>query len=298
MGTYYELKISINPDVADIVSEVCFDKFDCKGVITEEETYKNLELVSRNDTTLKAFLNSANPRQIDLVLRQLKRDFINRGLKEEEFGSLEFSLDEKEDEDWSRKWKEHWDVTHVGKNLSIVPSWLEYTPKSKDEIIIKLDPGSAFGTGTHPTTQLCMLAMQKYLQPYSNFADIGTGSGILSIYAKKMGASYVYGCDNDTSVIQVARENATKNNVSCIFQPNTADKITEHFDFICANILHNVLIEIMPDLEKLMVYNSRLVLSGILTEKKRLVENEVKNCKLDIIDEIVMGDWTAIVASK
>ena len=298
MGTYYELKISINPDVADIVSEICFDKFDCKGVITEEETYKNLELISKNDTVLKAFLNSANPRQIDIVLRQLKRDFINRGLKEEEFGSLEFSLDEKEDEDWSRKWKEHWDVTHVGKNLSIVPSWLEYTPQNKDEIIIKLDPGSAFGTGTHPTTQLCMLAMQKYLQPYSNFADIGTGSGILSIYAKKMGASYVYGCDNDNSVIQVARENASKNNVSCVFQPNTADKITEHFDFICANILHNVLIEIMPDLEKLMVYNSRLVLSGILTEKKRLVENEVKNCKLDIIDEIVMGDWTAIVAGK
>lgn len=298
MGTYYELKISINPDVADIVSEICFDKFDCKGVITEEETYKNLELVSKNDTVLKAFLNSANPRQIDIVLRQLKRDFINRGLKEEEFGSLEFSLEEKEDEDWSKKWKEHWDVTHVGKNLSIVPSWLEYTPQNKDEIIIKLDPGSAFGTGTHPTTQLCMLAMQKYLQPYSNFADIGTGSGILSIYAKKMGASYVYGCDNDNSVIQVARENASKNNVSCVFQPNTADKITEHFDFICANILHNVLVEIMPDLEKLMVYNSRLVLSGILTEKKRLVEDEVKNCKLDIIDEIVMGDWTAIVAGK
>ena len=297
MGTYYELKININPDVADIVSEVCFDKFDCKGVITEEETYKNLELVSKNDTVLKAFLNSANPKQIDIVLRQLKRDFINRGLKEEEFGSLAFSRDEK-DEDWSKKWKEHWDVTHVGKNLSIVPSWLEYTPKSKDEIIIKLDPGSAFGTGTHPTTQLCMLAMQKYLQPYSNFADIGTGSGILSIYAKKMGASYVYGCDNANSVIQVAKENAVKNNVSCIFQPNTADQITEHFDFICANILHNVLIEIMPDLEKLMVYNSRLVLSGILTEKKRLVENEVKNCKLDIIDEIVMGDWAAIVAGK
>ena len=152
-------------------------------------------------------------------------------------------------EDWSQKWKEKWDVTHVTDKIAVVPDWIDYSPK-KNEIMIKLEPGCAFGTGTHQTTQLCMKALEKYMKPGYRVADVGMGSGILSILAKKLGASYVYGCDNDETVIDVARENSAKNNVECTFEVGTADKINDKFDFVVANILHFVLAEYYGRFEK------------------------------------------------
>ena len=294
MGNYFELRIKVNPNIADILSEICFSELDCFGVVTSEQEYKNLQLINDNNEEIKVFLGSADKNKIAQLLQTTKTDLKNRGLTESEIGSFEFTIEEKADEDWSKKWKENWDVTHIGNNLTIVPSWIDYQQK-KDEVIIKLDPGSAFGTGTHPTTQLCILAMQKYLQPYSRVADIGTGSGILAIYAKKIGASYAYGCDNDENVISTAKDNALKNNVQCVFEHKTANRIIDKFDFICANILHNVLVDIMGDLKELMTENSILSLSGILIEKRDCVLDAIKNNSMELIDEIRMGDWTSFV---
>ncbi|MGN1125404.1 MAG: 50S ribosomal protein L11 methyltransferase, partial [Candidatus Gastranaerophilaceae bacterium] len=223
---------------------------------------------------------------------------LSRGLTQEDIGSWEYSFEEKENQDWSKKWKEKWDVTHVGENITIVPTWLEYTPKKDNEIVINLDPGCAFGTGTHQTTQLCMKALEKYLQEGETMADIGMGSGILSILAKKMGASKVFGCDNDETVIEVAKENATLNNVECNFELGTADKITKKFDFVCANILHNVLFEIMGDLKNLMKENSKMSLSGILQEKAPIVLEAIHRENLKIIDEITQDQWTSFVVTR
>lgn len=301
---YYELRLQINPDMEDLISEIFFENFDCEGIVLAEEAYKDLEMISTTEGTLKIFLrNEYGDSYEDLkydvenVLDLHRQEFLSRGLSEDELGSWEFELEEKETEDWSKKWKEQWGVTHVTNKIAVVPDWIEYQPKD-DEVIIKLEPGCAFGTGTHQTTQLCMKALEKYMKKGDRVADIGMGSGILSILAKKLGASYVYGCDNDDTVIEVAKENARKNGVECEFELGTADKVHDKFDFVCANILHFVLAEIMGDLKNLMKTGALMSLSGILDEKKQMVIDAYQKEGLELVEEIPQDQWTSFVVKR
>lgn len=299
---YFELRIKINPQKSEIVSEViadiCFNNLDCEGIVLAEEEYKDdLVLVSTTEETLKVYLRSIN--NVEEILKEQKKLLLSRGFSEEDLGSWEFEISKIENQDWSQKWKENWDVTHVSDNIAVVPSWIEYEPH-KDEIVLSIDPGSAFGTGTHPTTQLCMLAIEKYLTVGDKIADIGTGSGILAICGLKFGAQSAYGCDNDELVITTAIENAKLNQVDdkCHFECKTADKIFEKFDFITANILHNVIAVIMDDLKALMNDGSRMVLSGILDEKKQVVIDAIKKYGLNILEETHQDIWTAFIVTK
>lgn len=301
---YFELRLKINPDMEDLISEIFFDNFDCEGVVLAEETYKDLEMVSTTEGTLKIFLKDDDSTtfedmkyDVENVLDLYREEFLSRGLTDEELGSWDFELEEKKSEDWSQKWKEKWDVTHVTDKIAVVPDWIDYVPK-KGEVIIKLEPGCAFGTGTHQTTQLCMKALEKYMKPNDKVADIGMGSGILSILAKKLGASYVYGCDTDDTVIEVAKENAKKNGVDAIFELGTADKVNEKFDFVCANILHFVLAEIMGDLKNLMKKGAIISLSGILDEKKQMVIDAYEKENLELVEEIHQDQWTSFVVKR
>ena len=296
MSNYFELKISINPQIEDIVSEICFTHFDCEGVVLAEETWKDLEMTSTTRGTLKVFLKELNLNPIE-ILKSEREILKSRGFTDEELGSWDIFVDEKENQDWSKKWKEKWTVTHVTDRIAVVPSWLKYNSK-ENEIIITLDPGCAFGTGTHQTTQLCMKAIEKYLNKGDSMADIGTGSGILAICAKKFGANSVYGCDNDDTVIDVCIENAKKNNEICVFELNTADKLTKKYNFVCANILHNVLAEIMGDLKNIMKNNAKMVLSGILDEKKTVVLDAINKHNLKIIDTLYQDQWVAFVVQN
>ena len=304
MNSYYELQIKINPAIEDIVSDICFENLPCEGIVMAEEAYKDLEMISTTEGTLRVFLTGESD-HAELISESYIRNLFkeqrallkSRGFTDDELGSWEFSFVEKENEDWSRKWKEKWDITRVSDRIVVVPDWLEYTPNA-GEIVIRLEPGCAFGTGTHQTTQLCMKAIEKYMHSDAKMADIGTGSGILAICAAKFGASYVYGCDNDESVIDVARENAVKNNVQCIFELNTADKVNDTFDFICANILHNVLAEIMGDLKNLMNADAKMVLSGILDEKKQVVLDAINKNGLTLIEEMHQDQWVALIVKN
>lgn len=295
MNSYYELQIKINPEIEDIVSDICFEYLPCEGVVLAEEAYKDLEMISTTEGTLRVFLTEKA--DVENILKSQRELLKSRGFSDEELGSWDYSFVEKENEDWSKKWKEKWDITRVSDRIVVVPDWISYEQKS-DEVVIRLEPGCAFGTGTHQTTQLCMKAIEKYMHPNSRMADIGMGSGILAICAKKFGASYVYGCDNDDTVIDVARDNALKNQVDCVFELNTADKLSEKFDFICANILHNVLAEIMGNLKALMNSGAKMVLSGILDEKKSVVLDALEKHNLKLIEEIHQDQWVALVVEE
>ena len=297
---YLELQIKINPDIEDIVSEICFEMLPCEGVVLAEETYKDLEMVSTTEGTLKVFLydNGISEDEIRAILAEQRNILKSRSFSDDELGSWNLSLQKKENQDWSKKWKEKWDVTHVSDRITVVPDWIEYSPLRKDEVVIRLEPGCAFGTGTHQTTQLCMKVIEKYMSKGAKMADIGTGSGILAICAAKFGASEVYGCDNDPTVIDVAKENAQKNAAKCVFELNTADKITEKFDFVCANILHNVLAEIMGDLKNIMQNGAIMVLSGILDEKKQVVIDAINKFNLELLEEAHQDQWVALIVKN
>lgn len=295
MISYYELLIKINPEIAEILSDLCFENLPCQGVVLAEEEYKDLEMVATTEGTLKVFLTEKA--DVKAFLDAHRKMLLDRGLTSDELGSWEFELIEKENQDWSQKWKEKWDITRVSERIIVVPDWLNYDAKEK-EITIRLEPGCAFGTGTHATTQLCMLAIEKYMPLNATVADIGTGSGILAVCAMKFGAKSAYGCDNDETVIDVAKDNALKNNVECTFELKTADMLSEKYDFVMANILHNVLSEIMPDLKNILKDKGVLVLSGILDEKKGIVIDAIHRNNLQLVEEEHLNQWTSFIVRR
>ena len=183
---YYELYIKINPNMEDDIANICFENLDCEGVLLEEQKFKDLEMTETSRGTLKVFLRSLEtPDNSDVCefIKSKREELKNNGFSDEELGSWDCALLEKQDEDWSKKWKEQWDVTHITDKVVIVPSWIKYE-KKPEEITVSLDPGCAFGTGTHQTTQIPVKCIQKYVQLGDKVADIGMGSGILGIVAK------------------------------------------------------------------------------------------------------------------
>ena len=303
MKDYFEISVKINPNAIELVTEVFFERFECEGVVQAEEKYKDLELVETTNNIAKGYIRCEEedfkPSEIQKVFDHAKEELKEEGFTDVELGSWEISAQKVINQDWSQKWKEHWKPTKASDHVIICPSWEECTPK-KDEVLITLDPGSAFGTGTHATTQLCIRAIEKYLKQGDDLADIGTGSGILAITGIKFGAAHAVAIDNDPLVIDVAQDNAQVNGVfnKIDFSCATADMICEQVDFVCANILHNVLAEIMGDLKAIMKPSSYMVLSGILDEKKPIVLEAIENHGLKIVETMTQEQWVGIVVQK
>ena len=296
--TYWELDIEINPICADIVCDIVQSEFDCEGIVTAEEKYKNLELIETTENTIKAFIvaDKIDFDEIKTFFKTKKQDLIEKEIFNCDLGSWNVEIKKQEIVDWSKKWKEHWKPTKISDNIVICPSWEKY---EGNEIIVTIDPGNAFGTGTHATTQLCVKAYEKYKQRNDDIADIGTGSGILSICAMKLGATSADAVDNDETAIETATENAKKNNTKINFQTATSDILpSEKYDFVFANILHNVLAQIMPDLKRIMKKGAKIVLSGILEGKESVVLDAIKQNNLKLIEEMRQKEWIALVAAK
>ena len=303
MKDYFEVSVKINPNAIELVTEVFFERFECEGVVQAEEKYKDLELVETTNNIAKGYIRCEEedfkPSEIQKIFDHAKEELKEEGFTDEELGPWTITVQKVINQDWSKKWKEHWKPTKASEHVIICPSWEECEQK-KDEIIITLDPGSAFGTGTHATTQLCIRAIEKYVKKGYEVADIGTGSGILAITAIKFGATHAIGIDNDPLVIDVAQDNAQVNGVfnKIDFSCATADMLTEQYDFVCANILHNILADIMGDLKNILKPGAHMVLSGILDEKKPVVIEAVNKHGLKTIETMQQDQWIAIVVQK
>jgi len=273
-------------DIKDIIAEILFTNFACEGVVLEEEAFKELKRIGKSNG-LKAFFSEAPNTGI-----------IKRTIEENIADTLNFNITAKpiEDKDWSEEWKKNWQPTKISEKIVICPTWREYEAKN-DEIIINLNPGMAFGTGTHATTQLCVRAMEKYMEQNAELADIGCGSGILAICGIKLGAKNAIGVDNDKTVIPIAIDNATLNNVeeqAKFFEATSRNLIGKTYDFVCANILHNVLDNIMGELKQLLKPNGKLSLSGILDEKEEIVLKAIEREKLKIVERTTIGNWVGL----
>ena len=303
MKDYFEVSVKINPNAIELVTEVFFERFECEGVVQAEEKYKDLELVETTNNIAKGYIRCEEedfkPSEIQKVFDHAKEELKEEGFTHEQLVSCSITAQKVINQDWSKKWKEHWKPTKASEHVIICPSW-EECEHSKDDVLITLDPGSAFGTGTHATTQLCIRAIEKYLKKGDDLADIGTGSGILAITGIKFGAEHAVAIDNDPLVIDVAQDNAQVNGVfnKIDFSCATADMICEQFDFVCANILHNILAEIMGDLKAIMKPKAHMVLSGILDEKKPIVLEAIEKHNLKIVETMTQEQWVAFVVEK
>lgn len=277
-------------DTRDIISQILFEYFPCEGVVLAEETFKEFKRISKSDKIKAFFSQLPNLDDVKKTILENISDTID----------INLSVSQIEEKDWSEEWKKQWQPTKISQKIVICPTWREYNAKDK-EIVINLNPGMAFGTGTHATTQLCVRAMEEFMPKNAELADIGCGSGILAICGIKLGAKKAVAIDNDPITIPIAIDNATLNNVDDKIKFFTATSnalLGNTYDFICANILHNVLDEIMGELKQLLKPNGQLVLSGILDEKKQIVLNAIERENLKLEKTLTEGNWVGLIVKN
>lgn len=205
------------------------------------------------------------------------------------------------EEDWANSWKEYYKPIKIGEKIVIVPAWEKYE-QSEGEIIVRMDPGMAFGTGTHETTRLVIRLLERYIKNGMRVADVGTGSGILAICASKLGASECKAYDIDPVAVKVANENIKDSgltNVSCEVSDllKQVDK-SAPYDVICANIVADIIIRMMPDVGELMDSSSVILASGIIVERSEDVITEFENHGFKIVERIDENGWCALAVMK
>jgi ribosomal protein L11 methyltransferase len=211
----------------------------------------------------------------------------------------EVSARQLEEADWAEAWKKFYTILHIGARTVIKPSWLEYTALP-GEMVIELDPGMAFGTGLHPTTRLCLAAMEKYAPSGAKVLDVGTGSGILAIAAAKLGAREVDARDIDPIAVETARKNVEINHVSEIVRVNSGsiapgDEPT-NAGLIAANILAETIAQLAPSFARHLEPGGTLIASGILAGKADLAGEALRAAGMDLVETMGEEDWLVMVA--
>lgn len=212
-----------------------------------------------------------------------------------------------EDQDWANAWKEHYHPFRIGNKIWIQPSWIDIEEETEDvegvrpdDVVLTLDPGMAFGTGLHPTTQMCMRALEGIVQPGMTVLDVGTGSGILAIAAAKLGASRLLAFDTDALAVKATAENSAKNSVAekiSLFQGTLAHVAEKNWDVVVVNILAPVIISLFEN-DGLMSYtgeNGRLILSGIIEEQGVGVETAVAEAGGCVVKKLQIRDWVSYI---
>ena len=260
----------------------------------EEKEDGSLEVAGEKTTT-------------EAVLADVKREL--EDLRQfMDIGEASVVVDETEDIDWINNWKQYFHQFYVD-DILIIPSWEEVKPEDKDKMIIHIDPGTAFGTGMHETTQLCMRQLKKYVKDGMEILDVGTGSGILSIAALKLGAGHAVGTDLDPCAISATRENLEANQIpegsmdvmigNIIDDKAVQDQVGyEKYDIVTANILADVLIPLTPVICHQMKPGALYITSGILDVKEDVVVKAVKDAGLEILEVTHQGEWVSVTARK
>ncbi|MGH2318185.1 50S ribosomal protein L11 methyltransferase [Planococcus sp. SE5232] len=216
-------------------------------------------------------------------------------------GKNEVTISEVNEEEWATSWKKYYHPVKISKRFTIVPTWETYNPVSSDELIIELDPGMAFGTGTHPTTVMSLQALEKIVQPDDRVIDIGTGSGVLAIGAALLSAKEVYALDLDEIAVKAAGINVKLNKVQDIVtveEGNLVDKIDQPGDVVVANILAEVIMSFTDDAFGIVKPGGRYITSGIIAAKKNDVKKALEASGFVIEDVMMMEDWVTIISKK
>lgn len=210
-------------------------------------------------------------------------------------------INEVNEEDWSTAWKKYYHPVKISEKVTIVPTWEEYEPEQPNEIIVELDPGMAFGTGTHPTTVMCIQALEKVIQKGEHVIDVGTGSGVLSIVAAKLGASKVDAYDLDEVAVNSAKMNVELNKTDHIVevkQNNLLENISGKADVIVANILAEIILLFINDAAKKLKKDGLFITSGIIKSKQDDIVSNLEKAGFTIEEILQIEDWVAIISKN
>lgn len=265
----------------------------------------DLEKKMQNVSQIRLYLECDDTLQ--KRLSYLQRKLAELKGRSDRLGSLELSADNLPEEDWANSWKKNYQPIPVGKRLLVTPYWITDVPE--DRIVLKLDPGLTFGTGSHETTQMCMLALQDYIKGSERVVDLGSGSGILSIAALLLGAKTSTGIDIDPKAEDIARENAALNGLyadrfsavtgNVISDQNTMEALSEGgYDIVLANIVADVIISMTPVVPRFLRKDAVFICSGILNVRADEVEQTLIKNGLTIEKRLSMGEWRCFCAKK
>lgn len=225
-----------------------------------------------------------------------------------ELGEGSISVEETEDIDWINNWKQYFHQFYID-DLLVIPSWEEVVPEDQDKMILHIDPGTAFGTGMHETTQLCIRQLKKYITPATQLLDVGTGSGILAIIALLYGIDHAVGTDLDPCAVEAVRENMEANHIDqAAFEMMIGNIITdravqervgyERYDIVVANILADVLVELTPVIKNCLKDGGIYITSGIIDDKEETVVEAVRAAGLQVLEVTYQGEWVSVTARK
>jgi ribosomal protein L11 methyltransferase len=320
MPTYWlELSVSAEPEAVEAISEV-MSRFATGGVAIEEpytllDDGQIAELLPGAPVTVRVYVpDDSGGEEVRLRIEQGIWHLSQIG-----FGNIgTISARRLAEEDWANAWKEFYHVSHLGRRTVIKPSWREYEQR-QDEVVIELDPGMAFGTGLHPTTRNCILALEDTVRPGDRVLDVGSGSGILSLAALKLGADHVLALDITSVAVDATRANAEANDLSGRidvrlatlegaegepFSPLSPAVTTisreevGRYDVVVANIIARVIAQLAVSLVAATRPGGTLIASGIISDRRQEAEEPLSRAGLTDIVSLIEGDWVTLVGKR
>ena len=296
INNWYKLTFEIEANLEEII----IWKLNDLGIFSYA-----FEILLKNRNIKKVIIWLPNLNWPESLRIKLERN-IEEVLKKNNYQTNRFEWSVIEQENWISSWKKYWGPELVGKKLLVLPSWIELPEEYKNKKVIKIDPGAAFGTGSHPTTSLCLEALEKISLSNKKILDIGSGSGILSIAAKSFGASKIFAIDNDYLAINSTESNFRLNfgnldnlkiylgPFDCLISKNSL----KNFDFIFCNILAEVIKGIIPDISKCLNIDGEAIFSGILNSQKDEIIKLLNASNFQINEVSSRKDWVCITAQK
>lgn len=310
---WIEIKITTRTEAVEAISYM-LTELGIKGVRIDDP--KDILMQEKDecawDYVDEALLQSKDPDVVEIFCYLSEEDYYLQRIEEIKsrlamiaqfipIGEGTVTLQKVKEEEWANAWKQYYKPFRAAKQIVIEPTWEKATFVQEGDQVIKLDPGMAFGTGTHETTSLCIQSLEQYVTPNDTILDIGCGSGILGIVAGKLGAKKVIGVDIDPNAIKVAKENVQINQVDEIVEIRQGDLlevVEEKTDCIVANIIADVIIKLVESVPQVLRPKGFFIASGIIMERLEEVKQAIEKSSFDLVEVLTKGDWAAVVARK
>lgn len=309
---WLEVSVNTHSESVEVVSSILIE-LGSKGVSIEDpQDYYQLtdeqlewlkvqqkDLYETDTVIVKGYFQPSQwSKDSDVLLHEKLEEIKVYGLQT---GPLSVQVKEVGEEDWANAWKQYYFPVRVTRFLTVVPSWVDYEKEQDDELLIELDPGLAFGTGTHPTTQLSLTALEQTIRGNECVLDVGTGSGVLSIASKLLGASKVTAFDIDEMATRVAKENIALNPTIGeieVYENNLLVGVDQKSDLIVANILAEILLQMPEDAYRNLNDDGRLILSGIIESKANEVKEAYQKAGFTLVERMIMREWNCFIMKK